>query len=243
MELSGYRVEILGGRHFNKDFDDNYSHTRFPWKPDINGDNGDYVELDHNQHYRIRLSNNHRTRCQAKVSVDNKYMGTWIIDSYDNIVIERPASIDKKFIFYRARSAPRGANISMGDSNNGLVQVDFTPEEEHLDYYTPKYLDGSFSCFNNQSFDGHKSNSMAYHKDNEMALSYGIRNYEHEGGATALKGRSGQKFRRVGPMSLNKSSRVTISVRLVANKYTNSYYNEVTPLTSVTSNPVPPPIY
>lgn len=256
MEYSGYRVEILGGRHFSKDhmrndYDEPTSlfSSHFPWKPfrDFSGGHKNYVEMMNGDQYKLKLRNNHGQRCQAKVKIDGRHVGTWVVPAYDTIVIERPADVDKKFTFYRVSKAPIGSGIVSDRANNGLVEVEFTPERYdawRVEYDCHDCMPQHLSCNSyskglspNESFgQQHRGHPQ------QMNCMAGQFSESHEQGATALRGRSYQKFRRTGPLDLDHSKQVTVTVRLVGRKRRRSFdYDSVTPLGHKKS-PVPPPI-
>jgi len=153
MELSNYKVEIIGGRHMsqpNTSTSSPFSSVRSPWSPWSpwntnnstnsiwspasiwdNKDNKDksYVEMRDGDHYVISLYNGHSTRCHAKITIDGKPVGTWILEPWGSARLERPVDVAKKFTFFKVNS--RGgaeAGLIKGDSQNGLVTVEFIPE-------------------------------------------------------------------------------------------------------------------
>lgn len=91
---------------------------------------GDYVGLDNNTEYKLKLSNYHDTDAMADVYIENDNVGTWFIPSNDSIVIERPSDTNRKFTFvketdYRASRA----GVVAGESTNGLIKVIFFPKK------------------------------------------------------------------------------------------------------------------
>lgn len=94
-----------------------------------------YISLPNGSHYKIRLSNRHDYRCNAEVSIDGESIGTFRLYSYQNLTLERPADIDKKFTFYRetSRTAQR-AGVVEGKEENGLIRVQFIPEKRRRIY-------------------------------------------------------------------------------------------------------------
>ena len=95
-----------------------------------------YVTLPHKTEYSIHLCNNRSTKCNAKVWIDRKYMGTWRIPALSSIDIERPVDKSRRFIFLKESSrSARRIGISSGDWKNGLVQVKFIPEPERRMLY------------------------------------------------------------------------------------------------------------
>lgn len=282
MDFEKYRVEILGGTHFSKNsrlssngvnntsaFRSVHPLNSFHLfnssrKRSYNNDEYlNYVELRNGQHYRIKLTNNQAIRVQARVKIDGNYVGTWLIHSYDSIILERPVSIDKKFTFYKVGKAPIGSGISaLNRKTNGLVEVEFTPEKKYnfhnheedilfiRDSCNNKNTYGDFFDVQSQSFENprFKSNFQS-HPELKNCMAGALDDQYCQGG-TALKGKSYQKYRIANQLDLNHQGKVTISLRLVARKNTLDY-NKVTPLSELKSrhnidtpkrSPTPPPI-
>lgn len=153
MELSNYKVEIIGGRHMsqptnnttfsgsgslfssplgNSSWGTPWSPWRTPsiWSAPIT-DNKDrsYVEMRDGDHYTISLYNGHSSRCHAKITIDGKHVGTWILEPWGSAKIERPVDVHKKFTFFKVNSIGGAeAGLVRGDAKNGLVTVEFIPE-------------------------------------------------------------------------------------------------------------------
>lgn len=111
MYLNNYSVRVLGGHE----------------------DCG-YVEMTHGQRYRLVLRNDASTRCDAKVSIDGKHVGTWRINAGESITLERPAHDTGCFTFYEAGTADSGkAGLeSVNKIDLGLVSVTFIPEQTYV---------------------------------------------------------------------------------------------------------------
>ena len=62
------------------------------------------------------------------VSIDGYDIGGWVVGGGQELTIERPAYEAMKFIFYRVKTAPKGAGIEPGRAENGIVKCVFTPE-------------------------------------------------------------------------------------------------------------------
>ena len=108
--LNGFSVNILGNVNSFKKDDHNY------------------YALPHMSEYKIKLTNNRPTKCDAQVFIDGESIGIWRINSFDNIILERPANTNRRFIFIK-----EGSNIAQNagiyyNQNNGLIKVIFTPE-------------------------------------------------------------------------------------------------------------------
>jgi hypothetical protein len=92
---------------------------------------GGYLQLEHNTQYNVVLANKRAIRCDAKLEIDGKHVGTWRLEEYDSIVLERPAHDTGRFTFYKLGSAEATkVGISQQDANIGLVKVTFTPEHQ-----------------------------------------------------------------------------------------------------------------
>lgn len=87
-----------------------------------------YFSLPHMAEYSINLTNNRSTRCDAEVSIDGESVGIWRIEAHDNIILERPANTNRRFVFVDEKSSvAQGAGIEY-NNNNGLIKVVFSPE-------------------------------------------------------------------------------------------------------------------
>lgn len=155
MELSNYKVEIIGGRHMSQPASNSFfGGSLFPfsspfstsspfaspfsnslWTPTpidtVTNTSTDksYVEMKDGEHYLISVYNGHSSRCHAKITIDGKHVGTWILEPWGSARLERPVDIQKKFTFFKVNSvAGTEAGLVKGDSKNGLVCVEFIPE-------------------------------------------------------------------------------------------------------------------
>ena len=89
----------------------------------------DYVALSNNTEYSIRLCNNRDTGCDVHVKIDNQTIGGWKIDPNSCITIERPGDDAHRFTFFSEISSEAiGANVNIGSSTNGLIEVTFYPQ-------------------------------------------------------------------------------------------------------------------
>lgn len=113
---------------------------------------GSFVELKSGTEYSVTLFNNTNTNHCAEIEIDGRSMGRFVISANDDWEITRPASVSKKFAFYREKhvdhaikssasgsssvlfteagqrvdtSPLRDCGIEVGRSENGLVKVNF----------------------------------------------------------------------------------------------------------------------
>src|SRR5579871_630041 len=123
MEIGNYRVEIIGGKHIS---DPNTEYQRpnsswfgssWGWSPwsgsprsltafsqEDKPTNKSYVEMRDGDHYSIHINNRNATKCHAKISIEGKCVGTWVLNAMESARIERPADIPKKFTFFKVNS-------------------------------------------------------------------------------------------------------------------------------------------
>lgn len=98
--------------------------------PTVERNGNTYYSLKHESEYSITMTNSNRTKCDASVFIDGENMGTWRVDPYSSITIDRPVSTARKFTFVKEKSSEAEmGGVSAGKSENGLVKVVFTPED------------------------------------------------------------------------------------------------------------------
>jgi hypothetical protein len=91
-------------------------------------DGANYFLMRHNSTYKLNLTNDRSTKCDAEVWIDGEKVGVWRIEAYGSTIIERPATINRKFVFLRENSSrAHSAGIQSGRSDNGLIKVVFKP--------------------------------------------------------------------------------------------------------------------
>jgi len=126
--LNGYAVNILGKSvtYFTRGSNSEYN----------------YFSLPHLTEYTIKLSNNHLTRCDAEIFVDGDSVGMWRIEPLDTIKLERPANLNRRFVFVVEKSHVAKQAGVRGKSDNGLITVVFTPENKSPSclYFNQPYL-------------------------------------------------------------------------------------------------------
>jgi hypothetical protein len=205
------------------------THRGLAFKKNIN--EGNYFLLSHGDNYKLKLFNHRSTKCDADVSIDGEHIGTWRINPHDHITIERPTSINRKFVFLRENSgSARRAGIKSGKGLNGLVEVKFTPETDkyfhpcdHCEEMSPfNDLSNSRSLSANMS-SANMSSNMSFAN---MSSCFKQLNYSSHG-ATALGKRSHQDFYEVSSLhNIDYHNITTILVRLLIDEDNNHYYRE-----------------
>lgn len=180
MYLNGYSVRITNGNEV---------------------DNG-YVKMQHNAQYSVVLKNDHNLRCQARVVIDGKEIGTFRLDAYQNMTLERkPGGDHGKFTFFKEGTAEASqAQVASGNPNNGLVSVAFVPEKR-IDY-NMKVAYASPITLDSVNYRG------------SSAGSFTASNFAP--GGTGLTGHSNQEFVNVAELDLDHSGTTTINLRLVS---------------------------
>ena len=193
-----------------------------------------YVEMPKNEvQYKIHLKNNGSTKCDAVVTIDGKNMGTFRINEHNQMLLERPSDVERRFTFFVGGSeGSKQGGYKPKDKNNGLVEVLFKPEscrlypkggdydEEELcygddddDFYcgAPKMARGITSApFTNMMRGGHSAAPKLRSKGMTNAPTRGYKE-----GMTALTGDSSQKFVTVAVLDYDYKNEVTIYLRLV----------------------------
>lgn len=91
-----------------------------------------HVVMAHGATYTIDLANYTDRRADAEVFVDGKSVGTFRLNVYGSVRLERPDNDNGCFTFYRAGSSEaQQADVgSVEKVDRGLVQVIFRPEIE-----------------------------------------------------------------------------------------------------------------
>lgn len=292
MEVSGYRVEIKDGRHMsNPNLVQQEQQQQRPlnwWSPfsalsafspfstSLLSSNQDrsYVEMEDGKHYGVTLYNGHETRCYATISIDGKKMGRWLLEPYQRATIERPVEIDKKFTFFKVSSeGGKAAGLTKFDSNNGLVQVEFVPEQLKQTRPQPQTQTQKSFLFEEDDWgedflcdrramsssmpgmpgmrgtgNRKKATAQFFSSNNNNLGSRDSRDSREtchfEEGGTGLLGKSKQTFGIADNLVLDQNKSVTITLRLVGRKTPVVDYDVITPLNKFPrSNAVPPPIW
>lgn len=186
-------------------------------------DNG-YVEMRHGTEYALRMRNDHDVQADAIVRVDGVEVGTWRIPAHQNIQIERPANVERKFTFYKLGSLEGDQAGLERNADLGLISVDFipavntSPYQNLRGYYVEEGMKGVLQTFGNP-----------YSKGATRSFS---------AGGTGLGDHSNQSFRQAQPIDRDYANQVTINLRLVC-------VDEpaIVSLRSAVSSPVPPAVY
>lgn len=216
---------------------------------------GGYVELGHNQHYTLQLSNKRNVPCDAKITIDGKEIGTFRVNANSTVRIEHPEGDEGRFTFFKkGTSEAKSSGIESTDADlQGLVQVIFTPAKKTIVLSWPysytitttndwnnyrKCLDSPFGSvqYTNTSNVYCSSVSEPQAKSSGSILrGMNLNNIVgKEAGITGLTGKSNQEFVEAAAIDYDYEQQTTISLRLV---YADR--NRVRPLVSK-GNPVPP---
>ena len=199
---------------------------------------GGYVEVQHCQRYRLVLGNRHSVRCDARVEIDGKHVGTWRIEPNGSITLERPVHDTGHFTFYQVgtKEAMQAA-LDSNDPNLGLVKVTFTPEKRQ-EWVAPT---NTYWIRSDQPWEY----VLQYSSENprgikEITSCYAMMNSgpTSRAGGTGLSGTSNQKFSDASCIVYDYTQQTVIHLRLIANNENEG----PRPLTSF-STQVPPRIY
>lgn len=92
---------------------------------------GYYVALKSGSEYQLILTNNRPTICDVDLFIDGKEVGTWRINEYSSIILERPLAAQRKFTFFAENSREaRDAGI-IKNINSGLITAIFKPKKTY----------------------------------------------------------------------------------------------------------------
>jgi hypothetical protein len=158
-----------------------------------------YVSMRHDTQYSIRMKNDRSVPCDAVVTVDGNHIGTWRINSYQSIEIDRPADKARRLTFYRLDSAEaQQAQLTKND-NLGLVSIEFKPAKRIDPVINTLWGEDDRELygvtFDSYAFDASKSRSA---------------------GGTGLSGQSSQVFSSTAPLDYDMANAFTINLRLIA---------------------------
>jgi len=187
---------------------------------------GGYVQMRHGKRYTLVIRNNRLVRCDARIEIDGKHVGTWRIPPLQNITLERPAHDDGHFTFYRSGSG-EALKAGEGDvyvADRGLIRVTFTPEKvvEKKISYT---MSGEWPSSSRIRDSGMVSKGITTTSSTK----------EMSAGITGLSGHSSQTFGTAVPITHDLREQTVIHLRLVCDN------SGPRPLTAY-STPVPPAV-
>jgi hypothetical protein len=90
-----------------------------------------YVALYNNTEYKLQLVNDRSTDAMADVFIEGESVGTWFIPAHNDITIDRPANVARRFTFFKETdSRAIGSGVTPGESINGLIRVIFYPKKQ-----------------------------------------------------------------------------------------------------------------
>lgn len=186
---------------------------------------GGYVQMQHGKQYRLILRNSRFQKCDARVEVDGKHVGTWRIPGNQAITLERPAHDHGRFTFYKSGSAEASAvgESEIDVTNRGLVKVTFTPEK--IQSVSVHY---TMSMGTDESWPSYRANTSVVRCSTGSAKGL-------SSGVTGLSGRSVQQFGTAHAITYDLLQQTVIHLRLVCED------GEPRPLTAF-STPVPPAV-
>lgn len=171
-----------------------------------------YVEITNDTQYTVRLCNTNNVRVDAEVLIDGKHIGTFRIERYSSIDIERPVNDTGKFTFYRGGTQGfKEANLKNIDKNNlGLISVIFKPERKII----PRGGIRGQSVYNTV-----------------------LTHCSYKSGGTGLSGKSNQNFVDVQELNYDQNRFVEINIRLIER---DNKIRELKPVRK--STPIPKPV-
>lgn len=175
---------------------------------DVFSRNGfNYYALKNHTKYKIVLKNSHRYRCDVTVRIDGNNIGTWRINPHSRIFVERPATIDREFVFVSENSneAMETGSVS-GLYTNGNISACFKLEN---------CIDEVYDCDLSYGV----SNTRGVRGCDYIEKGFGMDDI----GVTILGDGTGQRFRRVNKIH-NYTDITNINVKLVVKDESKSRY-------------------
>jgi hypothetical protein len=170
----------------------------------VEGSDG-YVSMHHNTQYSIRMKNDRNVPCDAVVTVDGNHIGTWRIQRYGIIEVDRPADKARRLTFYRLDSAEAQQAQLVKNDSLGLVSVEFKPE---------KKIDPVMNTFwREDSRESYGVTLDSYSKSAGLSKSFGA---TRSAGGTGLSGQSNQVFSSTTALDYDMANAFTINLRLIA---------------------------
>jgi hypothetical protein len=93
-----------------------------------------FFKLKDNAEYSIGVKNNGNTPCDAYVSIDGTYVGTFRLAQCTGFFLERPQGVNKKFVFKNAENFKYNGNVTDQNSypKNGNISVNFKPAKSNV---------------------------------------------------------------------------------------------------------------
>jgi hypothetical protein len=225
-------------------------------------DNYKYCILPHESYYGIKIRNNNFTTYNAVLNIDGVDMGKFRIESRGTHTIYRPAHSKRSFVFVEDDSDIAGSSgVTVGDKNNGLVEITFIPVVKHSTIcideelcidedlyiggrYKPRYFNEHCPTNNTDSFgfgsysDADTSNMLGTNNNHEYEISM-----SYKSGATVLGDDNKQRFRNATEYKENTNDKFTKRIRLVASSVRREKYVSInTKDINIADDPIPPPI-
>lgn len=192
-----------------------------------------YFVLPHNTEYKITLKNQHNTRTDATIYVDNTNIGTWRINPTSSITIERPIQVQKKFVLLK-EGTREATNAGIGNyDSNGLIRIVFKPEVEVREVMYEQGICGINGIGAKRMYSSNMENYSFSNSSNQSFMS-GV-----APAATGLGNYSDQHFSQTSAITnVDAANITTINARLVAKTCVD---NEVVAIRSLgKENAVPP---
>lgn len=182
-----------------------------------------YVEVPDQTQYKIRVKCLRQQKGDATIHVDGESVGTFRLHPYQTVTLERPAGVNKCFMFCHEDKLKSDKDL-VGKEKNGLIAVDFVAET-----YKPALFGASLGSLRYGGYDGMQPMSLGGSAPATRGFSFGggsampcltsmacSSTTSHASGLTMLGESTTQSFQKVGELSdIDEKSRTRIAVRLI----------------------------
>ncbi|WP_018631610.1 hypothetical protein [Neomegalonema perideroedes] len=172
-------------------------------------DGNGYVRLRDGQTYQICLRSQRAERSDVELSVDGLSVGTFRLNPYSNVCLERPSGSRGQFTFYKADSfggISSGSGV-VSQQQRGRISARFIPER-NLSPMAPMARSGGapHSTLAMPQIEGLARSAAPTAQQFDPNLSSGV---------TGLTGQSSQQFAQTQPIQRDQARAVTLELRLV----------------------------
>ncbi len=172
-------------------------------------DGNGYVRLRDGQVYQICIRSERSERSDVELNVDGLSIGTFRLNPYSNVCLERPSGSRGNFTFYKADSyggVMSGSGV-VGRTQRGLVSANFIPERAAQPMLRSAPAMGRMAAP-----EAGAAGAMTFGAPAPTAQQF---DPNLSSGVTGLTGQSSQQFAQTQPIQRDNARAVSLELRLV----------------------------